>query len=428
MILMVIILFLLFLFLGVPLYIALGAPAILYFVLNDIPLNMISYTIFTANNSFTLIAVPMFILMGILINNLGGTSRIYHFTKVLLRNRPGYSAKLNVILSLIFSGMSGAALADVAGLGKIQVKAMEEEGFTREYSSALAVSTATVGPIFPPSIPLIIYAMVAQVSAIKALLAGMLPAIMIAGFMFIFVLITIPAQLKGKYSENIVVNTIKKGELPRATLKALPFLLAAPIVIGGMLFGIFSPSEAGVVGVLYLIVVSIFQGEFRLQNFLNGLKETVVNSAAIILIVSSGALITKALVLERLPETATDFILNLTTDPILIIITINILLLTLGMFMETISSLILVTPILLPIAAEIGLDPVHLGVIVVLNLMIGMITPPFGISLFTISKVTNVSLWGVFKSLIPQYIPLVVSLLLVSFIPFLSLWIPNLFL
>lgn len=424
MIIMLLGLFISLLLLGFPIIAAMGIPSILYMIITDLPSSMISYAIFQALNTFTLVAVPMFILMGNLVNEFNETERIFNFARLLLKNKKGYSARVNVIVSLIFSGISGAALADIGGLGQLEINAMEKEGFTRGYSAALTTATSTVGPIFPPSVPLIIYAMAAEVSTLKALISGMLPGILIAISLYIFVVF----QIKNKSLKKRQDNWDKqKVNTKRVVFAALPMLIAAPAVIIALLSGYFSPSEAGVAGVIYILLVGFFHNEIKARKVIRALRNTYKSTARILLIVSIGSVFTKMLTLEQLSQIISRTFFAISSNPIIILLLMNLLALLMGMFMEGISAIVLLTPIFLPIAQSIGLDPLQLGVILVYNFMIGLSTPPFGLSVYTVSSVVDIGPEKVFSEMLPFYIPLFISLLIITFVPILSLYVPNLF-
>ncbi len=424
-IILVIGLFFLFLFIGMPVFIALSVPSLVYVILKGIPMATLSYILIQAINVFPIVAVPMFILVGKLVNEFGGTKRIFNFARLLFRNTKGYTAYVNVLVSLIFSGMSGAALADIGGLGQIEIKAMEDEGFKRSFGAALTAATATVGPIFPPSIPLIIYAMAAEVSGVRALLAGVLPGILITGVLMIFVFFIIPAKLHLNDQKVNIKTNIGTDSLAQSFFEAFPTMCAAPLIIVCMLTGVFSPTEAGAAGVFYMIFIGFLHREFKLSRVIHALKETFVSTSIILLIVCTGIFFTKILTMERLPVMVSTSLLNFTRNPVVMLLIINLMMLIIGMFMESISSIVLLTPILLPIANAIGIDPVHLGIIVVFNLMIGLSTPPFGMGLYMVCEVGEVSPEVVLKELAFLYLPLIISLLTVTFVSVLSLWIPN---
>lgn len=423
----VLILFLVLLLGGFPIVAAMGIPSLLYVMVEGLPPSTMAYSIFQSLNSFPLVASPLFILMGCLINNFGETTSLFNFCRVLMRNAKGYTAKVNIIVSLIFAGMSGAAVADIGGLGQIEIKAMEDEGFSREYAAALSAATSMVGPIFPPSIPLLIYAVLAQTSSLGCLMAGMLPAFVIVIVMYIFVSIQCRTKLKPRpVAAGAPVPSAPKESLWQATKQALHVLILIPAIIIAMLGGVCSPSEAGAAAVLYILVAEAIKGKFSFKILKNSIIETYKTICNIFLIIGVAAFFTKVLTLEHFPEMVTSAFLGMAEHPAMILLLINILVLLVGMFMETISSLTILTPILLPVATAIQVDPIHLGVILVLNLTIGMLTPPFGVGLYTVATVGNVPAVKVLKELLPLYVPLLVALLIVTYVPPLTTLLPSL--
>lgn len=429
MIVLILGIFIVLLLSGVPVVAAMGLPALLYAIIKGLPPSTISYSLFQSLNSFSLVAIPMFILMGKLINEFHETERIFSFARLLLKNKKGYSARVNVIVSLIFSGISGAATADIGGLGQIEIRAMEREGFRKPYAAALTAASSIVGPIFPPSIPLIVFAITAEVSTLRALLAGALPGILITCVLYIFVTLQISRQQLSVSDRRTNTNTYdeitQQNHFLKIFLNAIPMIIAAPLILISMLMGVFSPSEAGVAGVLYVLFVEIVRGEFRFEKLKISFIETYHTVAGVLMIVAIASFFTKMLTLERFPELITTWFLNISHNPVIILLVINVVVLIVGMFIDTLSALLLLTPILLQITKTIGVDPLHLGVILVYNLMIGMFTPPLGIGVFTVAHVGKVAPDKVFRELVSLYIPLLISLLIITFAPKLTLWLPT---
>lgn len=424
MLILILLIFVVLLLSGIPIVTAMGIPALLYVFINDLPLSTISYSIFQSLYSFSLVASPMFILLGTLINEFGETDRIFNFAKALLRKTKGYTAKVNVIVSLIFAGMSGAAVADIGGIGQIEIKAMTDEGYDRDYAAALTAATSVVGPIFPPSIPLLIFAVLAQVSTLRCLMAGMIPAFIIVIIMYLFVVYQTPHKLKDDRNKiNIVYE--EDDSLRDATKKALPILILVPAMIASMLFGVFSPSEAGAASIIYLLVVEGLRGKVTFDRIKKAILGTYKSISSLFMIISVASFFTKVLTLEHFPEMVTRFFLNFSDNPIMVLLLVNLLILLVGMFMETIASLTILTPILLQVTNTIGIDPIHLGVILVLNLTVGMMTPPFGVGIYTVSTVGQVAPEKVLRQLIPLYLPLIAALLVITFFPSLTMWLPN---
>lgn len=429
--------FLFLLVMGFPIMVSLGIPAIIYAITKNLPPSLISYSMYQALHSFPLIASPLFILVGSLVNEFGETELIYNFARILLRKKRGYTARLNVLVSLIFSGISGAAVADIGGLGQIEISAMEKEGFSKPYGSALTAATSIVGPIFPPSVPLIIYAVTAQVSTLRALIAGIIPALGIAGIMYLFVNLQIPSKLQFTKKKNIrnsldnIDYQIYKEERDNFIFvfkKVLPMLLLIPLIVFSMLFGLLSPSEAGAGAIIYILLVEILKGKFKFKKLFNSIVYTYKTTATIFIIIALASFFMKVLTLEKFPQLVTAWFLNISQNPIIILLLINLLVLIVGMFMETVVSIIILTPILLIITNSIGVDPIHLGIILVYNLEIGMFTPPFGVGVFTVSAVGGVSPDKVFKELLVLYIPLIIALIVITYMPQMSLFLPKLLL
>lgn len=426
MIALVLLLFLAMLLLGLPIVAAMGIPALVYILVKGLPISTMAYSIYQALNSFPLLASPLFILMGALINSFGETEKLFKFAKVLLRHTKGYTAKTNIVVSLIFAGMSGAAIADIGGLGQIEIKAMEDEGFSRDYGGALTAATSMVGPIFPPSIPLVIYAVLAQVSTLGCLIAGMIPAILITITMYIFVSLQVKSKLRPQAAiTGASLAKDREESLWQVTKDALYVLILIPAIIVSMLMGVFSPSEAGAAAVLYLLIIQVVKGRFSFKVLKDCIIETYKTSAGIFMIIATASVFSKVLTMERFPEMVSSWFLSFSDSKVLILLMINILVLLVGMFMETISALTILTPILLSVTQAVGINPIHLGVILVFNLTIGMLTPPFGVGLFTVAQIAQRPMEKILKELIPLFIPLLIALLLITYIPQLSLWLPS---
>lgn len=415
----------LFLFLviaGIPLAAAMGIPSILYILINHVPISTVAHRMGNALNSYPLLAVPAFIFAANLMNTAGITGRIFSFARTLLGRLPGALAHVNVLASLIFSGISGAALADVGGLGSLEIKAMKENGYTAETAAAISAATATIGPIFPPSIPFIIYATVAEVSGIRQLIAGIVPALLIA--LFFMLEIAVFAQ---KYHFPRDVHKTSWQEKLRITIAALPALFTPVILLAGLLSGWFSPTEVASVTVVYAILLGLFvYRELTWQSFLAIAKETIRSTANIMFVVSAAAIFAFVLTIEQLPTQMATMMLGISRNPVVLLLLTNVILLALGMIMETIAALMVMTPILVPVLTQVGVDPIHAGVVIVLNLMIGLLTPPVGMSLYLVSIVSEVPVERLIKAITPYFIPLLCALIVVTLFPSLSTWLPNL--
>ncbi|CDZ74534.1 TRAP dicarboxylate transporter [Peptoniphilus sp. ING2-D1G] len=413
--------FVLLLAVGAPIVVAMGLPAVVYFLYNDITLSIVSYSFYQSLYSFNMLAIPMFILMGNLVTEFGETEKAFRFARAISKGKRGYSSKIAVILNLIFAGMSGAAISAVVGLGPMMVDEMDNEGYDRGYAAAMTIAASTVGPVFPPSIPLVIYATLAGISSTKSLLSGMIPGVVLSLCLLIWVIFT--------HKKYFVREARALPEENKSTkqlfLDALPIMLAPVLILITMLLGVFSPGETGAMAAFYMIVIGIFHRGFTFKGFYRCIIETVKSCSSILILMVAGGLFTKALMLEGLPEKIMSLMGGFVNSPIAVLLIINFVLIIMGMFMESNSALILAAPIVLPITNALGFDPLHIGVMMVLNLMIGLSTPPFGLCIYAVAKVAKVPSEKVIKNVVPLYIPLGVALMLVTFIPMLSTWLPE---
>lgn len=408
--------------LGFPVALSIVLPSIGYILYEDLTIELIAQRMLYAMDSFPLIAVPVFIFAGNLMNSSGITSRIFHFADTLVGRIPGGLAQVNIFGSLIFAGISGAALADVGGLGKVEIKAMRERGFDPAFSGAVTAASAIVGPIFPPSIPLIIYGTVTSVSTVKLLIAGIGPALVCVATMM---LMTTFISLRRGYPRAPRWPTW--GELWRSFLPAVPALFAPVFLVVGMLTGLFTPTEAAAVVVVYVIVISsLAYRELTWQHVLTCALDTLRSSAGILLIVAAASVFGWILSVEQVPQTVAQFMVSISDNKYVLLLIVNIGLLVAGMFLDSTTATLLIVPIIAGPLVAVGIDPIHLGLITIFNLMLGLVTPPMGLSLFLISDIAHVSIRAVVRELVPFYVPLVTTLVLITLIPEISTWLPSL--
>lgn len=408
---------------GTGIVAAMGLPAVAYFILTDTPLTTVTYSYYQTLFNFGMVAIPMFMLMGNMVTELGETERGFRLARALAKGSRGYSAKISVVLNLIFAGMSGSAVTAVSGLGPLLVNEMDKEGYDKGYSAAMSIASSTVGPIFPPSIPIVLYATVAGISTTQALIAGVFPGIVLSACLLVWVLLTHKSHfVREAGSQEREDKTIKQ-----LFLAALPIMIAPVLIIVTMLNGVFSPGECGAVAALYMIILGIFHRTFSFRKLWDALSGTARAACSCLVLSAAGATFTKALLLEELPQKIISMLGMVADSPILVLLIVNLILLIMGMFMETNSALILAAPIILQITEPLGYNPLHIGVMIVLNLMIGLATPPFGVSLYTAARVNNISSDSVIKNIVPLYVPLFIALLIVTFCPPLSNWLPEMF-
>jgi tripartite ATP-independent transporter DctM subunit len=408
--------------LGFPVVLAIGIPCIVYIFANGLPIDLIAQRTLYALDSFPLVAVPVFLFVGSLMNSAGISRYIYQFADTATGRLPGGLAQVNIVGSLIFAGMSGSALADIGGLGRIEMDAMRGKGFTAPFAAAVTSASAIVGPIFPPSIPLIIYGTVTGVSVIQLLLGGILP-----GLLCVLMLMLMTAWLAIRRNYPRAARWPTRGELWRDFMPAFPAIVAPVILIAGMLAGFFTPTEIASVTVLYaMLISSLFYRELTWQGVLNAAYETIQASAGILLIVAVAALFGWILSVEQVPQKLTGLMLSISTNPYVLLLIVNVLLILVGMFLDSTTAILVIAPIIAKPLIAAGVDPVHLGMVVVFNLMIGLLTPPMGLALFLVADIAKVTMKDVLKEMLPYYLPLGITLLLITYIPSLTTWIPRL--
>ncbi len=408
--------------LGFPVILAIGIPSVAYILINGLPLDLVAQRTLYALDSFPLVAVPVFLFVGSLMNTAGISRYIYQFADTAVGRLPGGLAQVNIFGSLIFAGMSGSALADIGGIGRIEIDAMKSKGFRPDFASAVTASSALVGPIFPPSIPLIIYGTVTGVSVLQLLLGGILPGLLCVAALMLTVWIL---AVRRGYPRASRWPTF--GELWRDFVPAAPAIMAPLILIVGMLAGFFTPTEIASVTVAYAVLISaLFYRDLTWAGFVSASLETIRASAAILLIVAVAALFGWILSVEQVPQQMTAVMLGISTNPYILLLLVNILLIIVGMFLDSTTAILVVAPIIAKPLMAAGVDPVHLGMVVVFNLMIGLLTPPMGLALFLVADIAKVSIKDVLRAMGPFYIPLIGTLLLITYVPAVTTWIPRL--
>ncbi|MGF1722424.1 TRAP transporter large permease [Vibrio kyushuensis] len=410
------------LFAGMPVGFSLIFVALLFLVLTgSTGINFAAQQMVDGLNNFTLLAVPFFVLTGHLMNSAGITERIFNFAKSMVGHITGSLGHVNIMASLLFSGMSGSALADAGGLGQLEIKSMRDAGYDDDFAGGLTAASCIIGPLVPPSVPLVIYGVVSGTSIGALFLAGAVPGIMCC----------IALMLMSYYICK------KRGymTLPRATRReqfksfkeAFLSLLTPIIIIGGIFSGKFTPTEAAVVSSLYaLFLGTLVYKQLTLSSFVGILKETVNTTAVVGLMVMGVTVFGWIVARAQLPQMLADFFLTISDNPLVLLLLINLLLLFLGTFIESLALLLLLVPFLVPVATAMGIDPVHFGVMAILNLMIGILTPPMGMALYVVSKVGNIPFHTLTKGVIPLLVPLFVVLILVAVFPQFTLLLPQL--
>jgi tripartite ATP-independent transporter DctM subunit len=404
----------------IPVAISMLLPCLVYAMLSpDITLGVALQRCMASINSFPLLAVPLFVMTGYLSNAGGLADRLFRLLLSLFGKIPGSLGYVNVISSLLFSWMSGAAIADAAGLGSVLVPAMKKRGYDEGFALGLTGASSLIGPIMPPSIPAIMYAVAAGVSVGSLFLAGVLPALVLTAILCVFVFIDAQRNpLREKHAgPQVSVMT--------AVVSALPVLLTPVIILGGILGGVFTPTEAAAAAVMWVLFLSCCYQSLSLNAFRGVLVKTASTTGSIMLIVAAAGLFGWVIAREQGPQAVTEAMLALTDNPYVFLLLINVALLITGMLLEPVAGLLITVPVLLPAALEFGIDPLQLGIIMILNLVLGLLTPPVGLVLYVLSSVTGASVQTVIRGTVPFLIPLLVTLLLITFVPAFSLWLPG---
>ncbi len=373
-------------------------------------------------DSFPLLAMPLFILAGNLMNKSGIAESIFKFATALFGHIRGGLAHVNIAASIVFAGMSGVAQADAAGLGTIEIEQMLKKGYEAPFSAAVTAASSIIGPIIPPSVIMVLYAVLAQVSLGELFLAGVLPGLLMGALMMIMV-----------YWMS-VTGRARTPVLPAATLKeiiesfvhAIPALIAPVMLVSGILFGFATPTELGAVTVFYAVILGFINKKLNLKEIKAAALESLITFGVLIFIMAAAFPIGWIIATNNLPVYIAEFVLSISSNKIVVLLMINIVLLIAGCFLETNAILFISVPAFLPLINMLGIDPVHFGLVLILNLLIGAITPPFGIILFIMLDIAKISFRSLLKEMVYFYIPLLIALLFITFVPDFVLFLPRL--
>lgn len=410
--------------LGVPIAMSLGMTGLLaYFIEQGSRMNvpMITQRMMYGINNFVLLAVPLFILSARLMNTAGVTTRLFNFATTMVGFLPGGLGHANCVASLIFAGMSGAAVADAAGLGQVELKAMKDAGYDRDFSVAITGASSTIGPIFPPSIPMVILGLVAGVSVGRLFLGGVVPGVL----MTIALMVMVYVYAKKRGYPRTPFPTFR--QFVKACVDAFLPLMTPTILLGGIWTGWFTPTEAAAVAVAYaLILGTMVYRELTWKDTIQVFIDSAKDTAALGFIVAAASFYGWLLMRTGAPAAMVDALLGFSRNPIVLLLIINVILLIVGCFFETIVAILILGPILMQVITQVGIDPVHFGLVMTLNLMIGLLTPPFGVILFVMVHVGGISFERVVRSTAPFLIPLLVVLMLITLCPPVVTWLPNL--
>ncbi|SET82202.1 TRAP transporter, DctM subunit [Paracoccus homiensis] len=407
------------LIIGVPVGVALGLASFAYVIVAGLPDVVVLHSMVGGVDSFPLLAVPFFILAGHLMNTGGITERLFAFARALIGWMPGGLGHVNVGASVLFAGMSGAAVADAGGLGNVEIKAMRKAGYDVDFAVGVTAASSTIGPIIPPSLPMIVYGVMASASIGQLFMAGMVPGMLMA--VSLMIMVAWCSWRRGYprddgFSLRHAAVSFRHAFLP---------LMTPALIVGGITTGAFTPTEAAVAAVAWTLFLGIVvYRSLTWRHLLRVMFDTLQTTGAILLIIASAAIFAWILVSNQIAAHLSGSILSISDSPAFVMLAILLIVLVLGLFLETVAAITILVPVLLPVATSVGIDPVHLGVVIVLALMIGLLTPPVGLVLYVLAAVSGVSFDRCVRATAPFLIPLVAVLLLVAFVPQLSLALP----
>ncbi|WP_033542529.1 TRAP transporter large permease [Planococcus sp. CAU13] len=412
-----------FFIIGVPIAIALGLSAVLTLLYaGETSLILVAQRMFTSIDSFSLMAIPFFILAGKLMETSGISQRLINFANSLTGHRTGGLAMVTVLTSMFFAAISGSSAATVAAVGSILIPSMIARGYHRNFAGAVTAVSGELGIIIPPSVPLILYGVTTNTSIGDLFMAGISPGIVIV--ISLLILVYMIAK-KRNYPKEVKA---KPAEVWAAFKDAILALLMPVIILGGIYGGIFTPTEAAVVSVFYAFVIGTFvYREIKIKNLHQMCISAGVTSAIVMFIIANAGIFGLILSREGIPTLVATFFTNITDNPLLFLLMINLLLIIVGMFMETSASVIILAPLLAPVAVAMGIDPVHFGIIMIINLALGMCTPPLGVNLFISCQIAKIKLTDITRGLIPFYGVLFLVLMLISYVPIITMWLPTLY-
>ena len=414
--------FFLLLALRVPIAFSLGIVSLGFLIARGEVLLAVSQRMSAAADSFPLLAIPFYILMGKLVNEAGLTDKIFGFAQALVGHIRGGLAHVNILNSMIFAGMSGAAVADVGGMGAIEIKAMVNNGYDVDFSAAVTAASSTIAPIIPPSIAMVVYGVLASTSVGALFLGGFVPGVLMGLFMMVY------SYVVAIQRDYPLQPRARLGELWRSFRLSIPGLLTPTILLGGIGLGIFTPTEAAVVAVFYTLLLGVLvYRRLGTRDLLRMFRETVDMTAVVVFVMTTASLFSWIMAREQVPQRFAEFVTSVTATPAAVLFLINVLVLIMGCFFDGISILVIVVPIFLPILDQMGIDRVHFGVMVVLNTVIGLITPPVGVVLYATTEVAKISFERVCRATLPFLWPMIAALILVTYVPWTVLAVPHFF-
>jgi len=419
-----VIVFFLLLLAGTPIAFAVGITAVLTFLRMDAPhlMTMVPQRFYSGVDLFALMAMPFFMLAGDIMNRIEITHKLVRLANALVGHIRGGLAHVNIMVSIFFAGLTGAAVSDTAALGTMLIPSMEREGYDRSFAAAVTAASSIIGPIIPPSIIMVIYGSLMRVSIAGLFAAGIVPGVLVG-----LVLMVFAGIISKKRNYPIGEKRASLKEVGQSAKGALIPILMPIIILGGILGGVFTPTEAAAVAVLYAVIIGFFvYRNLKLKDIPDLLYEMVKNNGSVFIILASAAILGWILSMEQIPELVGAAILNISENPYIVMLIINAILLILGMFMDMTAGIIILGPILHPLAVSMGVHPLHFGIIMVVNLNIALMTPPLGACLFVACGITKLSLEEISKEILPFILAVLAALLLITFVPAISLTVPRL--
>jgi len=408
--------------LQLPIAFALMAASLTWFAgFTMLPTGIVVQRMAPGLDSFPLLAIPLFVLAGNIMNQGHIAARIFAFAGAVVGHIRGGLAQVNIAASLIFAGMSGVAQADAAGLGTVEIRAMRREGFDPAFAAACSAASAVVGPIIPPSVIMVVYGVLAQVSIGDLFLAGIVPGFVIGALLMMTVYILVALD----FVRAPPARAMSAARLWFTFRRAFFALLAPILLTAGLLGGVATPTELGALTVIYAAILGFAHRDLTVAKLLRCLGDTLVTSGVLVFIMAAAVPFGWIISVNNIPANLSAWILSITTDPVMVLLMINGFLLVVGCFMETTAILLIAVPTFLPLIQQLGIDPVQFGLIIILNLLIGATTPPFGVLLFIVQDIARVSFGAVVRAMLPFYVPLLIALALLTYVPGLSLWLPE---
>ncbi|MBE3095044.1 MAG: TRAP transporter large permease [Actinobacteria bacterium] len=422
--LLMLLIFIFFMFFGLPVTFSMLLSSLVYILITGKDLYIIVHRMFTGIDTFILMAIPFFMLAGELMVYSGTAERLLNFTNVLVGRFYGGLGYVNIFSSMLFGGCSGSAIADVGGLGPLEIDMMEKGGYAKPFSVAVTVSSSIQGPIIPPSIPLVLVGAITGTSIGGLLVGGLIPGILIGLSQCLVVFII---AKKRKFPRSVI--NLSFAEVLKLVLSTIPFLLMPVIILGGIIGGIFTPTEASAVAIFYgLFLIIVYKGKnIQIKPLIEIIKRAGIISATILMLTAASNVFGWILAVENIPQKFTDILFSITKNPYGILLIINIFLLFWGMFMDSLPAILILIPILLPLAENLGIHPIHFGVVVTYNLMIGLITPPYGAALFTGCIISDLPMEKIVREMLPFIMISIVLLFIITYIPIIVMWLPTIF-